>query len=151
MFRINDSLSVGGQPTEEDLPLLRREGYRSVVNFRADGETHDQWQPAEEGAKVEKLGLKYFHLPTLAHTLTTDVLDRFRAAYPNLPLPIYAHCATGKRAAAIVLAQLACQRSMTDSEVVEAADRFGLRDRRDLTKVVQHYVETHCCGRRQAD
>jgi uncharacterized protein (TIGR01244 family) len=144
MYRIDESVSVGGQPDERDLPSLRRQGYRSVVNFRADGEVNDQWPPSEEGAEVEILGLKYFHLPTTMHTLTTEVVDCFRAAYPNLPRPVYAHCATGKRAAAMVLAQLACQRHLTSDQVEDAANRFGLRDRRDLIQFVQNYIDTHC-------
>lgn len=149
MLRIDDSISVGGQPNESDITLLRRQGYRTVVNFRDQDETNDQLPPAEEGAEVQTLGMRYVHLPTTAHTLTAEIFDRFRATISNLPRPIFAHCATGKRAAALVLAVLACHRQMAAEEIEDNAANWGLRDRRDLIKTVQNYVFTHCAGKNQ--
>jgi uncharacterized protein (TIGR01244 family) len=149
MLRIDDSFSVGGQPNESDITLLRRQGYRTVVNFREEDETSDQMPPTEEGDEVQTLGMKYVHLPTTSHTLTSDIFDRFRATITYLPRPIFAHCATGKRAAALVLAVLACQRQMAVEEIEESAATWGLRDRRDLIKTVQNYVFTHCAGQSQ--
>jgi uncharacterized protein (TIGR01244 family) len=143
-FHINDSISVGGQPSEADLPYLRRQGYQTVVNFRDEDETGDQLPPQEEGNEVQSLGMKYVHLPTTGHTLTSEIFDRFRATFGNLPRPVYAHCATGKRAAALALALVACQRRMPPAEIEDSANQWGLRDRRDLTKVVLNYVSTHC-------
>ena len=87
--------------------------------------------------------MKYVHLPTTSHTLTPDAFDRFRATFSNLRRPIYAHCATGKRAAAMVLAQFACQRQMSADDIADVARRWGLSERRDLIKVVQNYVLRH--------
>ncbi len=143
MFRIDDSISVGGQPNSSDIPLLFREGYQTVINFRSDHEDSDQLQPAEEGDEVKTVGMRYVHLPTTLHTLTPEVFDRFRATLGDLPRPIYAHCATGKRAAALVLAQIACQHRMSAEDIAHTANRWGLKDRRDLIKLVQNYVAAH--------
>lgn len=143
MYRINDAISIGGQPCEDEIPALRRQGYQTVVNFRDDGETSDQLPPDAEGTEVQTLGMRYVHLPTVSHTLTPDIFDRFRATFGDLPRPIYAHCATGKRAAALVLAALACARRMGEREIEELAIQWGLKERRDLIAAVKNYVARH--------
>jgi uncharacterized protein (TIGR01244 family) len=142
-FRLNDQVSIGGQPIQGDFRLLRREGYRSIVNFRGQDETDDQTSPDDEAEEAKSERMHYFHLPTTLETIRADVIDRFRAAYQNLPKPIFAHCATGKRAAAIALAQVGCDQKMSKKEIEEACSRIGLRERRDLIQVVQNYVATH--------
>src|SRR5262245_41691040 len=113
-FRLNNQVSVGGQPAEGDLQQLWREGFRSVVNFRDFNESDDQIPPDDEAQEAKSQRLHYFHLPTTVETLRPEIIDRFRAAYRNLPKPIFAHCATGKRAGAMALAQVACAQGMSD-------------------------------------
>jgi uncharacterized protein (TIGR01244 family) len=142
-LRLNGQVSIGGQPGGGDIQSLWRDGYRSIVNFRGQNETVDQTPPDDEGQEVKSQRMHYFHLPTTLETIRAEVIDRFRAAYQNLPKPIFAHCATGKRAAAMALALVACDQRMTSAEVAETARRIGLQDRRDLIAVVQNYVATH--------
>lgn len=143
IIRINDRISVGGQPNEDDLARLAAQGYRTVVNFRADGEENNQWAPSEEGHAAEALGMKYCQLPTFAHALTSEPIDRFRAAEGSLPGPIYAHCTSGKRAAAIALAQLACTQSMTPADIEESARHWGVSGKPQLLTAVKNYAAAH--------
>lgn len=142
--RVNEQVSIGGQPTEDEIEQLRREGYNTIVNFRSADEEADQISPDEERERVEGLKIRYFHLPTTLQTITAEHIDRFRAAFENLPKPVFAHCTSAKRAAAIVLAQLACERDMDDMQLAETAKRIGLSDKPELIQLVRNYVASHC-------
>jgi uncharacterized protein (TIGR01244 family) len=144
IHRVNEQVSIGGQPTEEEIEQLRREGYNTVINFRSAGEEADQLSPDDEREQVEGLKIRYFHLPTTLQTITSEHFDRFRAAYANLPKPVFAHCTSAKRAGAMVLAQLACERDMDDMQLAETAKRIGLSDKPELIQLVRNYVASHC-------
>ena len=47
MLRIDDSITVGGQPNDADFPELSKAGYRTIVNFRDDNEERGQLPPAD--------------------------------------------------------------------------------------------------------
>src|SRR5438270_2508492 len=58
---ITPAITIGDQPTEEDLAAFRDEGYVGIVNLRHDGEPEQPLSTAEEGAKVRELGMEYLH------------------------------------------------------------------------------------------
>ena len=63
-IRIKDQLTIGAQPTEEQLKHLAEEGFKSVVNLRMPGEEEQPLSPDEEGEKVRALGMEYLHIPS---------------------------------------------------------------------------------------
>lgn len=62
---ISHWLTVGGQPTADDLKALKKQGFRSVVNLRRAGENNQPLTPEKERAEAEAAGLAYYHLPAL--------------------------------------------------------------------------------------
>ena len=59
MMRINDQISVGAQPSIDELENLAKEGFKTVVNFRAADEEGQPVSPEEVGKLVRKMGLEY--------------------------------------------------------------------------------------------
>ena len=141
-MKINDEVTVGPQPSEEQLKELARQGFRSVVNFRTDGEDDQPLSPAQEGETVKALGMEYLHVPVSMKSMAPETVDRFRQRYPDLPKPVFAHCKSGKRAGAMVMMHVAAQSGMSGEQTLEQAERMGFRcDQPELKAFVRQYVD----------
>lgn len=144
MMNINDDVSVGAQPTEEQLDQLARQGVKTVINFRTEGEEEQPLSPTVEGEKVRSLGMEYLHVPVSTKAMGPEVVDNFRAKYANLAKPIYAHCKSGKRAGAMVMMHLATEHGMSGKETLEQAEQMGFKcDQPEFKEFVEGYVDTH--------
>ena len=58
---ITPLITIGDQPTEDDLKSLKDEGYVGLVNLRNDGEPEQPLGTAAEGERARALGLDYLH------------------------------------------------------------------------------------------
>lgn len=141
--RVSDDISIGGQPSLKELGTLRGRGFRTVINFRAEGEEPDQVSPSEEGRKVSAAGLQYVHFPVRLKTISAASVDHLRAAWPNLPKPVFAHCKCAKRAAAMMLAHIGSEHRLNVDQIRKQARDLGLADKPELIDFVCHYVTTH--------
>lgn len=104
-IRISDRLIVGKiPPGEEELKTLAADGFASVVNLRREGERYERLPPKEEEAHTRRLGLSYLHFPVSPDQLDAETIARFRAQLAKLPVPIFVHCGSGKRAEALARA-----------------------------------------------
>jgi uncharacterized protein (TIGR01244 family) len=140
--KINDEVTVGGQPTEEQLQELARQGFKSVVNFRTEGEADQPVSPGEEGAQALAAGLEYLHLPVSMKALDPATVDQFRQRYRELPKPIFAHCKGGTRAGAMVMMHLASEQGMSGQQTLDQAEQMGFKcDQPALKQFVQQYVD----------
>jgi uncharacterized protein (TIGR01244 family) len=85
---------TGGQPTTEDLELLRARGVTTVVSLRSEAEEVD----FDEAAKAEELGMSFIRIPVS----TSQGLDPATAQYLRQRLdaasgPVFLHCGSGNR------------------------------------------------------
>lgn len=143
-MKINDQVTVGPQPSEEQLSQLCDQGFKSVVNFRTAGEEDQPLSPDEEGAKVEAAGLKYLHIPMSMESAGPAQVDEFRAKFPDLPKPAFAHCKSGKRAGAMVMMDMAVRQGMTGDQTLDKAEEMGFEcDKPELRQFVKQYVDAH--------
>ena len=140
--KINDEVTVGGQPSEEQLQELAQQGFKSVVNFRTEGEADQPVSPSEEGAQAKSAGLEYLHLPVSMQTLDAGTVDQFRQRYRELPKPIFAHCKGGTRAGAMVMMHLAKEQGLTGQQTLQQAEQMGFKcDQPAIKQFVQQYVD----------
>jgi uncharacterized protein (TIGR01244 family) len=58
--KVNEGLSTGGQPTEEQLQAAAREGFQAVINLATFDPQHSL---PDEAGLVRSLGMAYFHIP----------------------------------------------------------------------------------------
>ncbi|TWU08086.1 beta-lactamase hydrolase domain-containing protein [Stieleria varia] len=110
-MKFNDQLTVGPQPSEDELISLPSEGFQSVINFRTDGEDEQPLSPTVEGEKIEGMGLNYLHVPVAMDAMDESKVDQFREQYESLPKPVFAHCKSGKRAGAMMMMHTASNAS----------------------------------------
>ena len=96
--KISDRLSVGGQPSEDDLTALKAEGFTAIVNLRREGEANQPLDPVAEGRAAEAAGLKYFHIPVNSADPQQSQVDAVRAALGQVKGPVFVHCQGGGRA-----------------------------------------------------
>ena len=146
-MKINDEVSVGAQPSEEQLAEFARNGVKTVVNFRTEGEEDQPLSPQAEGEKVRALGMEYLHVPVSMKAMGPEVVDGFREKFPELPKPLYAHCKSGKRAGAMVMMHIASEQGMSGAETLEQAEQMGFKcDQPELKEFVERYVDEHNAG-----
>ena len=88
---------ASGQLFEEDLKLLSRQGVRSIVNNRPDGETTGQPASADLARVAAELGMTYVHFPIESGRVSDDTARAFAKACDGLERPIIAFSRTGAR------------------------------------------------------
>lgn len=142
--KIDESVTVGAQPTEPDVQELARRGFRSIVNLRTAGEEEQPLDPAQEGQAAEKNGLRYAHIPISLRNLTTEQMDSFRDEMENLPSPVYIHCRGGTRAAALLAIHRAVESGKSGDEAIRDAEQIGAPvDTPEYLEFFKEYVEQH--------
>ena len=142
-MKISDQISVGGQPSEEDLHKLEQDGFKSVVNFRTEGEEEQPLSPQAEGEKVKAAGMQYLHVPVSMKAMGPELVDQFREQLPNLAKPVFAHCKSGKRAGAMVMMSMAVEQGMTGEQTLQKAKEMGFEcDQPELEQFVRNYVDS---------
>ena len=86
-----DGITVGGQPTAEELKSGR---FSSVVNLRLDSEEGNDTKAILAGSDVA-----YTSVPWTADTVTKDDIARVRTAVDAAEGPVLIHCMLAARAA----------------------------------------------------
>lgn len=90
-FAVAPQISVG------DVARIRDEGYRSIMCNRPDGESPDQTGVDEIRAEAERLGLDFAFVPVVSGAIIPENITDFRAAFDDLPKPVFAYCRSGAR------------------------------------------------------
>ena len=143
-MKINDQVSVGPQPSQEELQKLAKQGFKSVVNFRTEGEDEQPLSPQAEGEKVKSAGMEYLHIPVSMKAMGLELVDQFREQFPDLPKPVFAHCKSGKRAGAMVMMHMAVEQGLTGEQTLQHAEKMGFEcDQPQLKEFVKSYVDSH--------
>ncbi|AHC99357.1 beta-lactamase hydrolase domain-containing protein [Leisingera methylohalidivorans] len=140
---INDRFTVAKfAPDAEQVRRAAREGFRSIINMQTGNEEKKLgMQPEEEGIVAGEAGLTYLHYPVDADQLSDALVDLFRRKALELPSPVLAHCASGKRASAMVMMHVACEEGMGGDTVIAKAEEMGFEcDTPELEKFVKDYV-----------
>jgi len=94
--------TVCGQITVADVAVFARQGFRSIINNRPDGEGGpDQPTSAqiEEAAKAH--GLSYVHFPVPNLMISEAQVAQYQQLCATLPHPIVGFCRSGGRASAL--------------------------------------------------
>lgn len=97
---LTPEFAIGPQVSANDFEPLRAAGFASVLNVRPDNESGTYLGSVDAEQVARANGLAYAHSPTENHAIfESDILNRFEQALVDLPMPIFAHCKTGTRAA----------------------------------------------------
>ena len=143
-MKINEEVTVGPQPSEQELQQLSSQGFQSVVNFRTDGEEDQPLSPEAEGEKVTAAGLEYVNIPVSMKSMGPEQVDQFRSKFRELPKQVFAHCKSGERAGAMVMMHIASESGMTGEQTLQQAKEMGFEcDQPQLEEFVKNYVDSH--------
>lgn len=143
-IKINDAVTVGPQPSQDQFEDLKAQGFQSVINFRTANEDEQPLSPDEEAAVAQSLGMTYKHIPVSMEAMSPNLVDEFRQSYSGLPKPVFAHCASGKRAGAMVMMHLASEQGMSGESTLNQAEEMGFEcDQQELRQFVKSYVDEH--------
>lgn len=143
-MKINDQVTVGPQPSEQEISGLSDQEFQTVVNFRTEGEEEQPMSPEAEGEQVKAAGMRYLHIPVSMKSMGPELVDQFREKYSDLPKPVFAHCKSGKRAGAMVMMHMAIEQGMTGEQTLQKAEEMGFEcDQPELRQFVQNYVDNH--------
>lgn len=123
---INSAMSIGAQPTVDDLKQLKKEGFRSVINLRRPDEP-SPLNPQQEAQEVRALGMDYQHIPVSPQNLSGDEADKFDEAMRSVPKPVFIHCQGGTRAGAFSLMHLGREKGWTGEQAFEEGERAGFK------------------------
>ncbi|MFG6564589.1 beta-lactamase hydrolase domain-containing protein [Sulfitobacter sp. 1A13421] len=116
-------------PDAKALEQAASAGMKTLVNFRASDEKGGL-SPDAERLVAEKLGLNYLHHPVTPDSLGPETVDEFRKSLDDLPQPVFLHCASGKRAAAMTLMALAADKGWDGDTALQEGKARGI----DLTE-----------------
>src|SRR4051812_7882709 len=106
---VGAKLGTAGQPTPEQLRVVREAGFEAVINLALP--TSDDALP-NEGSVVTGLGMAYVHIPVDFKAPTSQDFRAFsRVMEAFEERPVFVHCAANMRVSAFVfLYRVLCQR-----------------------------------------
>ena len=141
-----------GQILDTQIGAIRDAGYKSVVNFRDDGESTNRlpsdsatgpvqnnefsdsngnYNSTAERLAVESQGMRYYYLPLTSGATTTWTLEQYNLYRPAMKEaeklgPVLSHCASGYRSAAYSIAYIAEKGDHCSDWALREAGLIGL-------------------------
>lgn len=94
--RVTDQLSVSPQITTDDVEEAARQGFRTIINNRPDGEEPGQPTSREIEAAAAAAGLAYAHIPVRGMP-TAEQIEGERRLLETADGPVLAYCRSGTR------------------------------------------------------
>jgi uncharacterized protein (TIGR01244 family) len=117
---LENGMLIGPQPTEDDLRQAKQEGIKTVIDFRLPSET-----PTPNSELVARSGLDYVNIPVNKTSLSADQVDALDRAMRDKDGPFLLHCASGARAATLLVLSQAKQNRWTAQRAFQEARAMG--------------------------
>lgn len=116
-------LLFAGQPTDKGLAELAKQGYRTVLSTRGEGEL--MWN---EQAVVEPLGMSFHHIPMNGSSapITDEQVAAFADIMENAERPMVLHCASGNRVSGLWAVWLVEHDGKSPEEALAMATKTGM-------------------------
>ncbi len=142
---VTQNLFRGGQPSQAGLEFLKNQGIKTVVNLRSEN---------QEQEAVEKLGMKYVHIPLSAWgSVGEEAIQTFlKATRDSEQGPVFVHCERGadRTGFMVALYRIAVQGWNADQAYGEAR-ALGMRWwYRGLKSQLYKFAEQHAAAQRAA-
>ena len=118
--QLENGMLIGPQPTEADLRQAKLQGIRTVIDFRMPSET-----PIPNAELVARSGLEYVNIPVNKASPSADQVDELGRVMREKSGPFLMHCATGARAAMLLVLSKAKQSRWTAPRAFDEARAMG--------------------------
>jgi uncharacterized protein (TIGR01244 family) len=139
--QVETTVACAGTTRPEAMADIKRMGFASIVNLRMATEAGADVEA--EAAAARAAGLKFFHVPFSGPDAGPAVVDEFLAAAGDQAnQPVFIHCATGQRAAAMWLIKRVQLDGWSIERASEEAAALGLT-RAPLKQFALDYIDAH--------
>ena len=139
--RVDAAVMCAGATAPDAFPEIKKLGFASVINLRRDGEPDVDIAAARSAASAH--GLKYVHIPVDASNPSTESVDDFlKAVGDPANQPMYIHCGSANRVAAMWLIKRVVVDGWDVSRATDEATAIGLTSP-TLKKFALDYVASH--------
>ena len=101
VLELGPQVYVSAQLFEHDIRLAAKQGVRSIMNNRPDGESTGQPLSADLAKMAEELGMMFLHLPVNPKAITEHVVEEFAKACDELERPLLIFCRSGARSTTV--------------------------------------------------
>lgn len=134
-MKLTDAVTVGSAMSAEDFAEAAADGFKSIINNRADTDNNLIVTPVEEAALAVQHGLEYRHIPMTSGTISVKAAAEFAKALDELPKPILAHCSGAARSATLwVLSQAPSELEVEEILKTVASAGFDLAHQTPLLR-----------------
>ena len=94
--RVTDDFTTAPQISVADVAEAARQGFRTLINNRPDGEAEGQPTSAQMEAAARAAGLAYHHIPVTGGPTPAQV-EQTQALLAEAEAPVLAFCRSGTR------------------------------------------------------
>jgi uncharacterized protein (TIGR01244 family) len=139
---INEHVTAGSQPNEQEIGELAHRGFQSVINLRRGGEGDQPLTPGDEAVVAHRAGLKYVHMPVTLEGLSVEQADHFRAEVKRLRGPVYVHCLGGTRAGTLAVLAEAIESGKSGEKALQMLEELGFQSESpNVKEFVKNYLD----------
>lgn len=139
--RVDATVACGGATEVATLDLLKKDGFKTVINLRVASEPGANVE--QHQAKAKELGLNYVHIPFSGGSPDPKVIDTFLATIADKAnQPVYVHCASAQRVGTVWLAKRVLQDNYSVEKATNEAHAIGLSNP-GLEKFALQYIADH--------
>ena len=122
--RVTDHLSVAPQISLSDVAEAGRQGFKTLISNRPDGEEPGQPSAAAIGAAAATAGLAFHHIPVRGAP-TPDQVEETRIVLQDADEPVLAFCRSGTRSIVTWSLSQATSGAMDRGELVSLGRQAG--------------------------
>ena len=90
-------VSLAPQIQLDDLALIKKKGFETIINNRPDNEVPNQPSDEEIGVRAREQGLSYFYIPILPSGISAENIEQTIIALEQTQGPVLAFCRSGTR------------------------------------------------------
>lgn len=101
LSQIDDRVYAAGQLYDDDFEELARQGVKTIVNNRPDGEEPGQPTAGHGAELAAKYGMAYHYIPVGREGPTEAAVEQMAAVLKDSTGPMVAHCRSGARSTGI--------------------------------------------------
>ncbi len=99
--QIDTQVYAAGQLYDEDFAELARQGVKTIVNNRPDGEEAGQPTAGHGAELAARHGMAYHYIPVGREGPTEQAVEQMAAVLKESQGPLVAHCRSGARSSSI--------------------------------------------------
>lgn len=143
-----DEIYLAGQPTEQDIAVLKENGFKTIISLRKSEEV--SWDEADA---IEKQGIQFVHVPFQGEgELTPEVFDKvLKTLCDKEQQPLLLHCGSANRVSALWYAHRVLNGNLNHEEAQAEARTAGLRNEAYLDKAREYVLAEQLLGGRKSD